>query len=91
MIDIRLARENPDVVKAGLARRGVEADEVDRLLSADERARQGVGRRDEVRAKVRDLSRQVGEARRAGDATRADELAAERKFPLLSLMVPVPM
>jgi len=45
---------------------------VDRLLEADTRARQAVGRRDELRAVVNDLSRRVGEARKAGD----DETAA---------------
>jgi seryl-tRNA synthetase len=79
MIDIRLARENPDVVKAALARRGIDGAEVERLLSVDERARQAIGRRDEVRARVRELSQQVGEARRGGDTGRADELAEESR------------
>ena len=79
MIDIRLARENPDVVKAALARRGIEAAEVDRLLDADRRRADAVGPRDDLRAKVRELSRQVGEARRTGDAARADELADESR------------
>ena len=35
MIDIRLLREDPDGVKAALARRGVEAAEVDAVLAAD--------------------------------------------------------
>ena len=77
MIDIRLARDAPDVVKAALARRGIDSGEVDRLLDADRRARRAVGRRDELRARVKDLSRQVGEARRAGDAAHADTLTAQ--------------
>jgi seryl-tRNA synthetase len=80
MIDIRLARENPDAVKAALARRGVDPGEVDRLLDADRRARQAVGRRDERRARVKDLSRQVGLARRAGDEARASMLAEESRL-----------
>jgi len=75
MIDIRLAREDPDAVKAALARKGVDPDEVGRLLDADGRARQAVGQRDELRARVKDLSRQVAEARRAGDTAVATELA----------------
>jgi seryl-tRNA synthetase len=71
MIDIRLARENPDAVKAALARKGVDPSDVDRLLDADGRAREAVGRRDELRATVKGLSRQVGEARRTGDEARA--------------------
>ena len=79
MIDIRLARENPDAVKAALARKGVDPAEVQRLLDADRRARAAVGRRDELRGKVKDLSRQVGEARRTGDAARADELTGQSR------------
>ena len=79
MIDIRLARENPDAVKAALARKGVEPGDVERLLDADRRARQAVGRRDELRAKVKDLSRQVGEARRTGDEPRAVEAARQSR------------
>jgi seryl-tRNA synthetase len=75
MIDIRLAREDADAVKAALARRGVDRAEVERLLDADGRARQAVGRRDELRARIKDVSRQVAEARRAGDDAAATELA----------------
>ena len=35
MIDIRALRADPDAVKAALARRGVEAAEVDAVLEAD--------------------------------------------------------
>jgi seryl-tRNA synthetase len=79
MIDIRLAREDPGAVKAALARRGVDPAEVDLLVDADARARNAVGRRDELRARVKDLSRQVAEARRAGDDGLAQRLAAESR------------
>jgi len=79
MIDIRLARENPDAVKAALARKGVEPSEVERLLDADRRARAAMRRRDELRGAVKDLSRQVGEARRTGDSARAAELADQSR------------
>jgi seryl-tRNA synthetase len=67
VIDIRKAREDPDAVKSALGRRGVDPADIDLLLDADGRARNAVGRRDELRARVKDLSRQVAEARRAGD------------------------
>ncbi len=79
MIDIRLVRQDAAAVRAALARRGVDPAEVDALAAADERARELVARRDELRAQVKALSRQVGEARRAGDADRADELAAQSR------------
>ena len=39
MIDIRALRDDPDAVKAALARRGVEAAEVDAVVQADEARR----------------------------------------------------
>jgi len=80
MIDIRLARENPDAVQAALGRRGVAADEVRRLVAADARARQAVGRRDELRAQVKELSRQVQAARRAGDDATAAEFTERSRL-----------
>jgi len=67
------------VVTAALARRGVDPTEVQRLLDSDRRARQAVGRRDELRSKVKELSRHVGEARRAGDQARAAEQAEQSR------------
>jgi len=79
MIDIRLARENPEAVTAGLARKGVDPAEVRRLLDADRRAREAVGRRDELRARVKELSRQVAAARRGGDQARGSQAAEESR------------
>ncbi len=79
MIDIRLVREDADAVKAALERRGVDAAEVDRLLALDEAARSAVGRRDELRARVKVLSKQVGAARKSGDAAAAETLADESR------------
>src|SRR5580700_7429909 len=79
MIDIRLAREDPDAVKAALGRRGVDTADVDNLLDADARARHAVGRRDELRARVKELSRQVAEARRAGDDGLAGRLTEQSR------------
>ncbi len=79
MIDIHLARENPGAVKTALGRRGVEPSEVDRLLEADDRRREHMTRRDELRARIKDLSRQVGEARKGGDTARATELAEQSR------------
>jgi seryl-tRNA synthetase len=75
MIDIRLVRDDSASVKAALGRRGVDPADVDRLVDLDVRARAAVGRRDELRAEVKSLSKLVGEARRTGDAARAGELA----------------
>jgi seryl-tRNA synthetase len=79
MIDIRLVRDDLDGVKAALGRRGVDPAELDRLAGLDVEARAAVGRRDDLRAEVKALSRQVGEARRSGDAATAEELTARSR------------
>ena len=77
MIDIRALREDPDGVKAALARRGVEAAEVDAVLEADVEHREWQRRFEARRAEVKELSRQVGQAKKAGDDDRAEELRAQ--------------
>ncbi len=81
MIDIRLVREDSAAVKAALGRRGVDPGEIDRLVELDEAARAAVGQRDELRAQIKSLSKQVGQARRSsdGDPAAADELAARSR------------
>jgi seryl-tRNA synthetase len=76
VIDIRLVREQPEEVASALGRRGVLPGTVERLLEVDSSARAASSRRDDLRAQVKDLSRQVADARRGGDAEAADELAA---------------
>ena len=79
MIDIRLVRDDIDAVKAALARRGVDPADIDRLAAMDQAARTAIGTRDEVRATVKALSKQVGEARKSGDTARAEQLADESR------------
>ncbi|MEI7859889.1 MAG: serine--tRNA ligase, partial [Acidimicrobiales bacterium] len=79
MIDIRLVRDDIDAVKTALARRGVDPGEIDRLAALDFAARAAVGARDEVRASVKVMSKQVGEARRAGDTALAGQLADDSR------------
>ena len=79
MIDIRRIRNETDAVKAALARRGVDGSEIDRLLEDDAASRRAAGQRDEVRARIKDLSRQVGALRRTGDGAGADAAATESR------------
>jgi seryl-tRNA synthetase len=79
MIDIRLVRDDSAAVKVALQRRGVDPAEIDRLLGLDAAARAAIGKRDELRAQVKSLSRDVGEARKSGDLARADALAADSR------------
>jgi seryl-tRNA synthetase len=75
VIDIRALRADPDGVKAALARRGVEAAEVDAVLTADAAWSARVSAAETMRADVKQLSRQVGQAKKAGDEAQAAELS----------------
>lgn len=81
MIDIRTLRNQPEVVRAAMARRGKPdlLEQLDRLEVLDERSREIVARRDAIRAEVNDLSKQVGAMRRAGDDAGAEALQARSR------------
>ena len=67
------------MVKAALARRGLDPAVVDELLGVDEKARDLMARRDDVRARIKSLSREVGQANKTGDAAKADELRVQSR------------
>src|SRR5271166_2121035 len=75
MLDIKLIRERPDFVKAELAKRGVEAAEVDRLLEADQKRRNLQAEVDQLRADRKRRAREVG---KLAPAERAAEIAKIR-------------
>ncbi len=79
MIDPRRLRTESDAVKAALVRRGVDPAEVDRAVTVEARERAAKARGDELRARVNALSREVGQARRAGDTAAAEAKAAESR------------
>jgi seryl-tRNA synthetase len=79
MIDIRLVRSDPEGVRSALARKGVDPAEVDRLAALDARLRELTARRDEIRARIRSMSREVAAAKRGGDVAAAERLAAESR------------
>lgn len=62
MIDLRLARDDPDRVRASQRARGEDPALVDALLAADERRRAAVATADELRAQQKTLGRKVGRA-----------------------------
>jgi len=80
MLDIRRLRTDPDAVRAGLSRRGGDAvAHVDRIVELDAEVRAAVAQRDELRAKVKSLSKQVGRLRGQGDTEGAEALMAESR------------
>ncbi len=81
MIDIRLLRNQPDVVRAAMGRRGDPEllQQLDSVAGLDQRARDIVARRDAIRAEVNEFSKQVGALRKAGDAEQAEALQARSR------------
>jgi len=79
MIDIRLVRDDRDSLKVAFGRRGVDPAEIDHLGDLDAAHRRELGAQEALRGRVKAISREVGEAKRAGDAARADELSAESR------------
>jgi seryl-tRNA synthetase len=78
VIDVRLFRNDADRVRAALVRRGKPdiIEQLDRAIALDVRAREISTERDNIRAKVNELSKKVGQARRDGDAAAADAAQA---------------
>jgi seryl-tRNA synthetase len=76
MISLRLIREDPDRVKAAIARKGEAPSAVDRILVADARRRDLEASTNELRAQRNAGNKALGEAMRAGGGTAGDELKA---------------
>jgi seryl-tRNA synthetase len=80
MLDLRWIRTEGDLVKAALARRGPGVSEaIDRVVELDTEQRRLMGQRDEVRARIKQLSKQVGRLRGQGRADEAESLMAESR------------
>src|SRR6266446_1813931 len=62
MLDIRLIRERPDFVKAGLAKTGVDPAEIERVITVDADRRRLQHELDELRARRTRESRELGKA-----------------------------
>ncbi|MCA2212665.1 serine--tRNA ligase [Jidongwangia harbinensis] len=82
MIDLRLLREDPDLIRASQRLRGESTSVVDELLRADEERRAVTQRFESVRAEQKSLGKQVARAsgdERAALLARTKELAVEVK------------
>ena len=77
MIDLRIVRENPDLVRASQRSRGEDESLVDRILGADEQRRSALAAFESLRAEQKSLGRQV--ARAQGDE-RAELLARTKQI-----------
>ncbi len=79
MLDLRLIRTDPDGVRAGLARRGADLDLLDRVLELDERSRGLQAEVDELRNRVKVVSKEIGQLFKAGERDEAEARKAESK------------
>ena len=81
MIDQRLLRTDLDGVKAALSRRNRPAiiDDVDHAARLDARLRDIQTERDDIRARVNNISKEVGQLHRDGRADEAKMLQVESK------------
>jgi seryl-tRNA synthetase len=79
VIDVRRVRTDFDAVRAALARRGDGTDELVQLRELDERSRAVSGERDDLRATVNALSKEIGALRRDGDVAAAEARQVESR------------
>ncbi len=78
MIDLVQLRREPDEVGAALARRGVDESSVREVVALDVEHRRLLQEAESLRARVKELSRRVGEARKNKEAD-ADQLQSEAR------------
>jgi seryl-tRNA synthetase len=81
VIDVRLLRTDFDATLAAMARRRQPEllDQLHEAAKLDARLRDITAERDSARARVNELSRDVGRLRREGDVANADKLAEESR------------
>lgn len=79
MLDIRRLRTDFATVEAGLARKGADTAGLSRVVELDEKRRELSERLDEMRANIKDLSRQVGDLRRQGQGDEAEAVMAKSR------------
>jgi seryl-tRNA synthetase len=81
VIDVRLLRSDLDGVRTALARRGKPdvLEQVDHAAALDERLREITAERDDLRRQVNEISKMVGQLRKASDTTAAETAMAESR------------
>ena len=77
MLDLKLIRDDPDAVRAGLERKRADPSVVDRVLELDARRRELLPALEESRATQNKAGEKIAEAKRSGDS--ADAAIAEMR------------
>lgn len=76
MLDIKLIRENPELVKQGIQNKN-EKDRVDEILALDEKRRKIISEVEELKAKKNQVSAKIPQMKKAGEDT--SQIFAEMK------------
>jgi len=81
VIDLRRLRNESDVVRSALARRNKPEllEQLDRISALDEELRDMATKRDALRARVNEISKKVGQAKRDKDEAAAEQLQVESR------------
>ena len=80
MLDVRLIRSEPDLVRAGMTRRGEDPAVIDEVQSVDAELRALAAKRDGLRAEIRVLSNEVGKLFREQRKDEATELQEQSRL-----------
>jgi len=67
MIDIQLIRENPEIVKAGMEKRGMDPSPVDELIKLDKERRSLLNEAEKLKAERNKVSKEIGQMKDAGE------------------------
>ncbi len=76
MLDLKFVRENPEIVKAGIARKNDHSD-IDAIIALDERRRDIIGKVEALKAKRNQVTGDIAKKKKAGE--NADALIAEMR------------
>jgi seryl-tRNA synthetase len=76
MYDIKWIREHPDAFDGGLRRRGIEPLSK-KLMALDEKRRAAITKFEQAQARRNAASKEIGDAKKAKDETKAGKLMAE--------------
>src|SRR5262245_23651821 len=76
MYDIKWIHEHPDAFDRGLKRRGLEPLSK-KMVALDEKRRAAITKLEQAQARRNAASKEIGDAKKAKDETKADKLMAE--------------
>jgi hypothetical protein len=95
VLDIKIIRENPDLVRRNLVKRGdeIRLRMLDELIGYDKEWRQSLTQANELRHRRREITVEIAELKKAGkDPTREKFVSAMetlQEFPVGGLMAPL--